>query len=373
LGGFLILLENAFLVESKFILTDIFLIFFGFLSLYFFVLANPINTRSNSQGRLSTGRKNARSPACPVHENSQKVHRISYSLLAGIFAGLSFSVKWTGLSFLGIILFFSFVAVLQNFGFKKFFKRGGLLSFGKKFVFFIVVSLSVYLLIFFVHFKLLPKSGPGDAFMSREFQLTLEENKISPVEGEKSLRFGKKFIELNKTMYTASANLEATHPSASRWYQWPVMKKPIWYWSKNADKKAANIQLFGNPLIWWLICICVPFGLFSLLVKKIRRKILPQFNFLIFGFLINLLPFISIERVTFLYHYLPSLIFGILILLLLLEKIPQAYQFNLSPKFLIGFLFLVLITFVAFTPLSYGFFLTEEINSHYLKIINFFN
>ncbi len=39
LGGFLVLFDNSFLVQSKFILVDIFLLFFGFASIYFFVLA----------------------------------------------------------------------------------------------------------------------------------------------------------------------------------------------------------------------------------------------------------------------------------------------------------------------------------------------
>lgn len=334
-GSFLVLFENALLVESKFILTDIFLLFFGFCSLYLFVLGNSQN------------------------DSTKKNY---FYLASGIFAALSFSVKWTGLSFLGIILFFSLIKILKKISFKKL---------AKNFLFFVLIPFLVYLFIFFLHFQLLPKSGPGNPYMSNAFQKTLQNNQVN--EQIKPLSFVKKFIELNKAMYSYSANLKAGHPDVSYFYQWPIMKKPIWYWNKNAEKKSANIYLFGNPLIWWLVAIFIPISIILSQVKKLNRLVSPTFNLLIFGFFINLLPYIFVKRVTFLYHYLPSLVFGILILALFLEKISFAWRKNLSWKFLIGFLSLVLMIFLIFSPLSYGLFVPEKINPYYLKIIAFFN
>jgi len=330
LGSFLILLDNAILVESKFILTDIFLLFFGFASIFFFLKARSKNY---------------------------------FYVLAGIFAGLSFSIKWTGLSFLGIILFFSLIELIKNFKFKTLLLKS---------VYLILVPFLIYLFVFFIHFELLPKSGPGDAYMSAAFQMTLQGNKITGQQ-IKPLSLWGKFIELNKAMYSYSANLKTGHPNASYFYQWPLMKKPIWYWNKKINESSANIYLFGNPITWWLVTLFLPISLFLSQVKKIERRVAPLFYFLFFGYLINILPFIFVKRATFLYHYLPALVFGILILILFIEKIFLAYQLNLSCKYLIGFLIFVSIIFLLVSPISYGFFLPEKINLYYLKIIGFFN
>jgi dolichyl-phosphate-mannose--protein O-mannosyl transferase len=49
LGGFLIIFDSAYLVQSKFILVDVFFIFFGFLSLLLFFLAKNYANSKNSQ------------------------------------------------------------------------------------------------------------------------------------------------------------------------------------------------------------------------------------------------------------------------------------------------------------------------------------
>src|SRR3989344_2546961 len=67
-------------------------------------------------------------------------------------------------------------------------------------------------------------------------------------------------------------------------------------------------------------------------------------NFILLGFFINLLPFIGIGRVMFLYHYFSSLIFSILAL---------AYFGNKKSVF--AFLTIVsTVGFLYFTPLTYG-------------------
>jgi len=64
--------------------------------------------------------------------------------------------------------------------------------------------------------------------------------------------------------------------------------------------------------------------------------------------LINLLPFIGIGRVMFLYHYLASLIFAILALAYLIDR-----QKN-SRRIWIALLVVGCLSFLYFVPLSYG-------------------
>lgn len=317
LVGFLVLFDNAILVESKFILVDIFLLFFGFLSLYFFILAQKTNK-----------------------------NKFVYYSISAILAGLAFSIKWTGLSFLGIIillLLFDFIKGVVNR------KANWKLEIGKLAIFFLIPFL-IYFSIFVIHFKLLPQSGPGDAFMSPDF---------------KNENVWQKFVELNQKMYFYSSTLKTGHQDASKWFEWPKMSKPVWYWTKTIDGKIANIYLLGNPLIWWLVAIIVPISLLFLLLKKGWQGLPPIIYLFLLGYFANLLPFIFISRVAFLYHYLPALTFGILIFAFLTQNIFKNNFFYFS------FLFLVFTAFLILSPLSYGFSVSPEINQSYHAFIFF--
>lgn len=327
LGSFLILFENSFLVQSKFIFLDIFLLFFGFSSLYFFILAKK------------SDKKNL------------------FYILSAIFAGFSFSIKWTGLSFLGIILFFIFLDFLKNLKIKNFLFL---------IIIFITFSFLTYLSPFIIHFHLLRLSGPGDPFMSPSFQKTLLGNKIS--KEISPLSFWQKFIELNIIMFKANAGIKATHPNESKWYEWPLMRKPIWYWSKNLNGKFANIYFLGNFLIYFLVFLAILLSLLTIFLKRFRKKLPFIIYLFLFGYFLNLLPFIFITRVVFLYHYLPSLTFGILVLTLFYDKF---FQNKINFQHYYGFLFLIFLIFLFFSPLTYGFSVPNKLYQIYSIFIQF--
>ena len=144
-------------------------------------------------------------------------------------------------------------------------------------------------------------------------------------------------------MYTANATLTATHPYSSKWYTWPFMERPIFYWVSGASR----IYLLGNPIIWWSSTVAVLIILINTLLSGLRRLDRTAL-FLISAWLINLLPFIGIGRVMFLYHYLTALIWAILILAYLIDKSKQPRR---SAAILTT---LALATFVFFAPLTYG-------------------
>ncbi len=327
LGSLLVLLDNAFLAQSKFILVDIFLVLFGALSLYLYFLAEKHNHKKKS---------------------------ILLFILAILFATLSFSIKWTGLSFLAVIL----LLFLYK-SFQKLIPQ----EFAKKLIILAIVPVLVYLFIFAVNFKILYKSGAGDAFMSQAFQKTLSGNKAP--DNIEPANFFEKFTELNVAMYKYNAGITATHPFSSKWYQWPLGEKPIWYWTKTIDGKVANIYFLGNPVIWWLIVFSVLLSLIFIIINLIYRKHFRKniLFFLIAGYFISILPFIFVSRVTFLYHYLPSLIFGILITALIYDEFLRN---NKNQKYILGLYFIIVILmFVFLAPLSYGFPILESISQVY--------
>ena len=314
LAGALIIFDNTLLVESKFILVDIFLLFFGFLSFYFFFSAKKFK--------------------------NYFLNTIFY-ILSALSVGLALSIKWTSLSFLGIILLFIFLDFLKNLNFATGVEK--LRKFGIELAIFTIAPFLIYLSVFAVHLLLLPKAGPGDAFMNQNFQQ-------KPI--------WQKFTELNQKMYFYSSTLKAGHQDGSRWYEWPFMRKPIWYWTHSENLKQANIYLTGNPLIWWSVLISVAAGLLMVLKKQKMR-----FYFLLTGFFLNLLPFAGVSRVTFLYHYLPALTFGILTFAVLTEKIFKNNYLYFS------FLALVILVFLAISPISYGFSVPQQISQLYSWLI----
>lgn len=317
-GAFLVTFDNALLTQSKFILLDIFLLVFGFSSLYFLLLF----------------RKSAK-------------RKLLYLILCALFSGLAFSIKWTGLAFWGIILFFGLVGIIRQ-------KEKCLL----KLSILLFVPFLIYLSVFFVHFKIVNRSSPANAFMSPSFQKTLLDNKVK--EDVKPASFWQKFIELNNLMYEhvtayrrSDIGPKKPHPDASRWHRLPLAGKPVWYWAR----KGANIYLLGNFLIWWQVLIALFISPFLLIKKRVREKVSPLIYLLGLGYLANFLPFVLMGRRFFLYHYLIPLIFGILILALIYDKVLGLFNKRICFYFLLTLVFL---GFLALVPLTFGFSLPSE-------------
>lgn len=223
-----------------------------------------------------------------------------------------------------------------------------------------------YAIPFYIHFSLLNKSGQGDAFMSASFQDELKngkENTANP------LSFWDKFLELNSAMYFYNTNLSATHPFSSNWNQWPIDKKPIYYWyqgpTNDNGEKIGKIYFLGNPIVWWLAFGAIIFTILRVVSKKERQSITPFMYFLVIAYLANLLPFMSIKRVAFLYHYLLSITFAILLLSIYLEQLWQK-----DKAIFTTIIATIAIIFIILTPLSYGWLMTQGLDQYEMKIIN---
>ncbi len=310
-GGLLIVFENALITQSHYILMDSFLLLFGFAALYCYLAW-----------------KNGKS---------------KWLLLAsGILAGMSVSVKWTGLSFLAIIVVLELLHLWKD---RYVSAKKRLLP---VFLSLLIVPVAIYFSIFVIHLNLLNKSGPGDAFMSAGFQKTLIGSKYANDPATPSNIF-QKFIEVNNEMYKANQGLTATHPYSSQWYSWPLMARPIYYWV-DGD---ARIYLLGNPIIWWLSTVAVLYLVFSILYLVLNRfdtkyKIQNTLYFLLGGYILNLLPFIGVKRVMFLYHYFTAYIFAIMIMVWLISK-------QKNSKLIFGIILTAsVVSFIFFAPLSYG-------------------
>ncbi len=123
----------------------------------------------------------------------------------------------------------------------------------------------------------------------------------------------KTVFENAKSMYTyhSSTVLGSTHPYSSRWYQWPVMYRPIWFYSGTVVQGAVKegISSFGNPAVWWAGIAAFIYMVYLAAAKRDRKAL-----FLIIAYLAQFMPWIPISRLTFIYHYFPSVPFVVLMI-----------------------------------------------------------
>ncbi len=122
-----------------------------------------------------------------------------------------------------------------------------------------------------------------------------------------------RMLHNQETMFNYHSTLNATHDYSSPWYEWPMLKRPIWYYSRIVTGEylkgglREGISSFGNPAVWWL---SLPVALYMayLWAKKKDRTA----AFLLTGYLAQYLPWFFVTRITFIYHYFPSVVFVVM-------------------------------------------------------------
>jgi len=115
------------------------------------------------------------------------------------------------------------------------------------------------------------------------------------------------WIELQKQIYYYHTHLEATHTYQSRWWQWPLALRPVWYWLGKGGDHVARIYGAHNPFLAWLY---VPAVLWLLARAWRTRRALA--GVLALGFFGQWLPWALVPRIAFAYHFLPAVPWGAL-------------------------------------------------------------
>jgi len=164
----------------------------------------------------------------------------------------------------------------------------------------------------------------------------------------------KRMIQNQSQMLSYHANLEATHYYASSWDQWPIIAKPIFYYygiisNENGVPLRQGISAFGNPLVWWVGIPAFLFLLYLVVQKKDRIAI-----FLCVGYLAQYLPWCLVPRLTFIYHYFPSVPFVVLMILYSLVILQKYVPKKIFYGFLCIYAVAVFALFLIYYPLLAG-------------------
>lgn len=303
LAGAIATLDGLLLVESRYGLINVYLLFFGLLAHWLTLLSS--SHRGWKHWAILT--------------------------LAGLSFGAAAAVKWTGLGFLlGLYLFWA-IGQLVRLRQKELRLESALpleqflwLSVIKLFVWIPAVGAALYSLLWIPHLLQNPEFG---------------------------------FIEVHQQMFgyhRRVGNGPSIHPYCSSLLDWPLMRRPVSYFYQlasslqegmpmtgpplpfNQARYVYSVYATGNPPLWWCTTVAIALTSCTALWRttqalwqgRPRSQNAPQVTtqqryvplYLATGYAAQLLPWLSISRCAFLYHYMPAYLFSSLSLAWLLSQ-----------------------------------------------------
>ena len=167
-----------------------------------------------------------------------------------------------------------------------------------------------------------------------------------------------KVIEGTKYMVNYHSTLVAEHYYSSPFYEWPVIWMPLLYANDavNATDVSA-VSCMGNPAIWWIGIPCALYVLFRWIIKKDKKA-----GFLCIAYLAQYVPWMSVGRITFIYHYFPSILFVMLMMGYTMQRIKE--HFRWGKKAITTYMVIAIACFFLFYPVVSGFPVNREWGLH---------
>ena len=213
--------------------------------------------------------------------------------LSGLFFGIGCASKWIAIyagAGLAVIYIIRLVILGMSYGEKGLhgFSRYVVKTLLWSVVFFVIIPAVIYYLSYIPY-------GLARGMSLKDGMLTKED-------------FYDKIVWRNqKSMFSYHGNLNAEHPYSSWWYQWITDARPILYYNRYEGDMRSSFASFGNPVVWW--------GGFAAMVvmalSAVRRRD-GKALFILIGYLSQLVPWLGVSRIVFIYHYFPSTLFMVL-------------------------------------------------------------
>jgi dolichyl-phosphate-mannose-protein mannosyltransferase len=278
--------------------------------------------------------------------------RLAWDLATGALAGLAIGTKVTGLAALALPLLLLAAPVLglplaretPAPGEPR--RRARVFRALGRAAVLLAAAAAVYLLGWALHFERLPHPGPGDAF------------------NVPTGHFVTDLVAANREMLAANLRIRASHPDAHPWWGWPLLRAPVAFW-RQGD---LSLQLFGNPAVWWgsgLLLLALAGDV--LRAGHRARKALPRqpgdpsppdpaLAVPLAGYLLSYLPLAAVQRPLFLYHYLTPLVFAVIAGALWLDGRLRAGAVRWRVRWgTMGGIALLMAGFLLASPVTYGF------------------
>jgi dolichyl-phosphate-mannose-protein mannosyltransferase len=288
LATLFISLDGLFLIESRYALNNIYLIFFGVLGQLLVLLAS----------------------------NNIERDRHFLMLGAGISFGASIACKWNGLSFIFgiyILLIIAKISAVIGEG-RQANDRDS--QFVNDSIFTRLAKIRTIEII--PHLIVLPIITYSSLWIPHLIQ--------NPTPN---------FLDVQLSIFNYHdqvGNSAEIHPYCADWYTWPLLMRPLAYhFEEYQPNYYYDVHAMGNPLLWWFALAGI-FGSISIIIINFRslfnRLIIDQSAlvpsqsvhtnflavplFIVVNYLVNLLPWIKVTRCLFIYHYMGAVLFAII-------------------------------------------------------------
>jgi dolichyl-phosphate-mannose-protein mannosyltransferase len=354
LAGFFTACDGLFLVESRYALSNIYIVIFGLLGQWLLLLA------------------------------LDKQNRWFWLVLSGISFGACIGTKWNGLWFLGGVyglwLAAWIIRWLQSFDhtsspqlftnlpfldhsdnspvvtIKTPLIKLTELNIWQMFAYLGIIPGVIYSLIWIPHLQLDKRYG----FIAVHQQI---------------LQFHLKL----------GGNSATVHPYCAAWYKWPLLTRPMAYYYQTtqsiddplpvfgpplpsgAGKVVYDVHAMGNPFLWWFGLAAMIF-LIAMVIMKIMMPAIKNKNlfipenlsvdtwiglFLVINYGANLLPWVRITRCTFIYHYMSAVVFTFIAIAWFVDQCLLSYNRPLRGLG-VTITFIIVAAFIFWMPIYLG-------------------
>ena len=361
LAGLFTACDGIFLVESRYALSNIYIVIFGLLGHWFLLLAL----------------------------DNQNRRRSFWLVFAGITFGASVGTKWNGLWFLsGAYLIWIAAWVIR-----------GMHSFPNSKLFFRSLSLkeadgrsqeaevSTYSpssqtplqnLTQLNIFQMLFYLGIIPAFIYSIIW-------IPHLQLDKTYGFIAVHQQILKFHLHLGGNSPNVHPYCAAWYKWPLMIRPMAYYYETAESITEplpvmgpplpagagqviyDVHAMGNPFLWWFGVAAILFLVGMLVsqlvifwVKEKRFSVPATLSvdtwialYLVINYAANLLPWVKVTRCVFIYHYMCALVFVFLAIAWFVDQCLRSYYQQLRAVG-VTITFIILVAFIFWMPVYLG-------------------
>ncbi|BBD66628.1 glycosyl transferase family protein [Nostoc commune NIES-4072] len=382
LAGFFTACDGIFLVESRYALSNIYIVIFGLLGHWFLLLA------LDNQNR-----------------------RRFWLVFAGIAFGASVGTKWNGLWFLSgvyliwiaawiIHLIHSFLNSKLFFASSSLKEAGGGESRGAGEAGEAGVStyspssqtplqnltqLNIFQMLFYL--GIIPA-------------LIYSIIWIPHLQLDKTYGFIAVHQQILKFHLQLGGNNPNVHPYCAPWYKWPLMTRPMAYYYQTAESITEplpvmgpplpagagqviyDVHAMGNPFLWWFGLAAMLFlvGMLvsqpiSLWVKEKRFSVPETLSvdtwialYLVINYAANLLPWVEVTRCVFIYHYMCAVVFIFLAIAWFVDQCLRSYYQQLRALG-VTITFIILAAFIFWMPIYLGL----PLSPHDYKLRMWFN
>ncbi|MCR4690039.1 MAG: phospholipid carrier-dependent glycosyltransferase [Lachnospiraceae bacterium] len=166
-----------------------------------------------------------------------------------------------------------------------------------------------------------------------------------------------RFIIQQNQILSYHTGLIEKHPYESRFWEWPLMNRPLFMTGYPEEETVRTYVTFGNPIVWWggLAALLLVLVLSIMdLAKKKDSAFAQRGIFLILSYLAQYLPWALVERSSFIYHYFPCVAFLTGALALLMMRLWDRFGKKKAAAFMITLAAGTICLFCLFYPVLSG-------------------